>query len=113
MSKAKTEKAPLSEALEECLHEVGLASFKQGLAQGLDQGVRVGRMIALHGQLMTRFGRLPDATDRRVLTASPEEVSAWLNNILTAPQLDDLFRADSEDETEPPPKKSMSKSKVH
>lgn len=101
-----------SKRFEECVRELELAGFKQGLVQGLDKGVRVGRMIALHGQLMMRFGRLPEAADRRVLSASPDEIDDWLGKVLTAEKLDDVFKL-PEPEPTAEPKKKAAKNNMH
>ena len=102
----------ISKQFEECVRELELAGFKQGLVQGLDKGVRVGRMIALHGQLMMRFGRLPEAADRRVLSASPDEIDDWLGKVLYAEKLDDVFKL-QEPEPTTEPKKKAAKSNMH
>jgi hypothetical protein len=108
----------LIKEIEDYVRESEHSAFKQGVVQGLEKGIHVGRLTALHGQLMMRFGRLPQETDRRVMVASADEIDEWLGNILVAPQLEDVFKIEEEtpDEAtdqEPPQKKKTSKSSVH
>lgn len=97
MSKATgKETQTLIQEIEDYVRASEHSAFKQGVVQGLEKGIHVGRMTALHGQLMMRFGRLPRETDRRVMGASGDEIDEWLGNILVAPELADVFNTEEE-----------------
>jgi hypothetical protein len=98
--------------IEDHIREAELSSFLQGVTQGLDKGLHVGRLTALTEQMKRRFGPLPDGVDRRVMNGSSRELYVWLMNILTAQSLEEVFK--DEDETDAAlKKKGTPKSNVH
>lgn len=119
---ADKESKTLIQEIEDYVRASEHSAFKQGVVQGLEKGIHVGRMTALHGQLMMRFGRLPQETDQRVMGASGDEIDEWLGNILVAPALEDVFQIDAGAQNEsrsetptpaPAKKKKTFPSKVH
>ncbi len=67
--------------------------MERGRAQGLKQGLEVGRREMLLDLLRERFGELPGATVAQVTAAGLDELQAWSKRMLTAPRLDDVFVA--------------------
>ncbi|TVP59148.1 MAG: DUF4351 domain-containing protein [Halomonadaceae bacterium] len=61
------------------------------LTEGVEQGVQQGERGVLVKQLTRRFGPLESQTVERVQKASIEEVDEWLENILEARSLDEVF----------------------
>ncbi|MEY2620599.1 MAG: hypothetical protein RIT26_419 [Pseudomonadota bacterium] len=98
--------------IEGYIQKAELSGFLQGVGQGLDKGLHVGRLTALIEQLKRRFGPLPEETERRVLSASSEELYLWLMNILLAQNLDDVFKTEEEG-AQASPRKASTKSKMH
>jgi hypothetical protein len=68
---------------------------KQGRTEGRREGRREGRKegagAALVRLLERRFGVLPAAVTARVSRASTDEIEGWLDRVLDAPSLDDVF----------------------
>jgi hypothetical protein len=69
--------------------------MKQGLAQGLEAGVKHGlereRQLLLR-LLRRRFGsRVDGETERRVETASAEQIEVWAERVLSAESLGELL----------------------
>ena len=65
--------------------------LQQGLQQGMQKGLQQGERQALARQLARRFGRLDAATERRLEAAGTAELERWLENILDARTLDEVF----------------------
>jgi len=65
---------------------------KQGVKQGIEQGVKQGESTVLLRLLRQRFGSAVDAhVERRVATASIEQLDTWTTRVLTATSLAELF----------------------
>jgi hypothetical protein len=65
---------------------------EQGLKQGLTQGVLRGERRALLRQLRHRFApSLTPAVEDRVSRASEPELEVWLDRVLTATTLEEVF----------------------
>ena len=64
----------------------------EGLAEGLMRGRAEGKAETLLRQLERRFGAVPEDARTRVLAAQVEDLDAWLDAILSASSLDDVFR---------------------
>lgn len=60
-------------------------------AQGEARGEARGLAHALIRQTQRRFGPLPTAMDTRVRTASTDQLTRWLDRVIDAPTLDDVF----------------------
>lgn len=63
----------------------------EGMEVGLKKGIKTGRRGVLLHQLRIRFGELPEPVAVRVKKAKTGELERWLERILTAPVLDDVF----------------------
>jgi hypothetical protein len=72
-------KVMLSERLEEWAHGYEAKGMQQGEA------------LALQKLLTKRFGAVPVVVSGLISSASPEQVDVWLDRVLDAPTLDDLF----------------------
>jgi hypothetical protein len=57
----------------------------------LDEGRRRGVAEMLLRQLVRRFGALSNAYRDRVLTGSDEDVDRWVDRVLDAATIDDVF----------------------
>ena len=76
---------------EEVYMSIADTFIEQGRAEGRAQGRAEGRADFLLMQLERKYGALPEATRRRVQSASDEELAAWGVRVLTATVLDDVF----------------------
>ncbi|ASF48258.1 DUF4351 domain-containing protein [Methylovulum psychrotolerans] len=66
---------------------------QQGLEQGLQQGFQRGEASALKHLLLRRFKAIPPETLTRIGQAPPGQLEQWLENILDAATLEDVFKA--------------------
>ena len=66
---------------------------KELLRKGRQEGLREGQAAVLLRQLTRRFGSLGEPLTERVRTASSAELEQWLDNILDARTVDDVFRS--------------------
>jgi hypothetical protein len=64
---------------------------KEGQRQGQRQGRKQGEAMALLRLLGRRFGALPEAVTARVTLASTAEIERWLDRVLDASSLDEVF----------------------
>lgn len=64
---------------------------KAYVEQGLEQGIGLGEALVLKRQLARRFGPLPDALLQRIDSAPREHLELWLDRILEAASLDEVF----------------------
>ncbi|NMG14504.1 DUF4351 domain-containing protein [Aromatoleum bremense] len=64
---------------------------RQGLEEGLEEGLIKGERGALERLLTRRFGPLPPAVAERLEKATGEQLELWLDRLLDARTLDDLF----------------------
>ncbi|MEN9867739.1 MAG: hypothetical protein RL748_3329 [Pseudomonadota bacterium] len=55
------------------------------------EGVQTGELTALTRQLTRRFGALPSALLVRLQSATQAQIETWLDRILDANSLDDVF----------------------
>ena len=62
-----------------------------GLEEGLEQGLKQGELIALERQLTRRFGPIPEAIQQRLRSATTEQLESWLDRILEANNIEDVF----------------------
>ena len=70
----------------------GLAEGEaRGLAEGEARGLAEGRADTLVRLLRRRFGPLPDSAEARIHAASAAHLTQWLDRVLDAPSLEDLF----------------------
>jgi predicted transposase/invertase (TIGR01784 family) len=73
--------------------EVAQKAMQQGLQQGAQKGRLEGEALALQRQLTHRFGPLPEWVQTRLRSASAEELDTWLERVLDATRLEDVFGA--------------------
>ncbi|HCO76785.1 MAG TPA: hypothetical protein DIT50_01065 [Rhodocyclaceae bacterium] len=64
---------------------------KEWFQQGEEKGFYLGELQTLQRQLTKRFGPLPEAVQVRLSTASREEIERWLDRVLDAQTLDEVF----------------------
>lgn len=64
---------------------------QEGLQQGLQQGRQQERAAVLLKQLTLKFGSLPPACVTRIEAASYEQLERYIERVLTAESLEDLF----------------------
>jgi len=57
----------------------------------LQEGMQKGEANTLARQLERRFGAVPDAVRERVATASLEQLDTWLDAVIDAESLDEVF----------------------
>jgi len=67
--------------------------LEKGRAEGRAEGRVEGEYRLLRRQLERRFGVLPEWVTERLIHATEEELEAWGEAVLTAPTLDEVFRA--------------------
>jgi len=79
--------AGLQEGLEKGLQE--------GRVKGLDQGRREGRREVLLRLLEHKFGAIDPVSRRRIEGADDRQLLAWVENLLTAETLEDVFSVSS------------------
>ena len=92
MSKAIEESKKLMQQLKNHVRGLEMSAFRNGVMQGLEEGLRVGRMTALHAQLTVRFGPLPPDVEQQIMNASIEHVDLWLFHFVKAQSLDQVFQ---------------------
>ncbi len=66
-------------------------AIRKGIEQGRTEGRAEGERLVLSRQLTTRFGPLPESALARLRRASETELSSWVDRILTAHTLDEVF----------------------
>ena len=64
----------------------------EGEAKGLAEGLMRGKAETLLRQLERRFGAVPEDARARILAAPVGDLDAWLDAVISAPSLDDVFR---------------------
>jgi hypothetical protein len=68
----------------------------EGRAEGMQIGQSQGRVEAMVStllkQLSRRFGPVPAASKERIRSANIEQLDAWLDAVIDAPTLEDVFR---------------------
>lgn len=67
---------------------------RDGIAKGQLEGIAKGQRQTLLKQLQRKFGHVPEPIAARVASASSDDLDRWLDRILTAPTLDDVFAAE-------------------
>ena len=78
--------------LETLMPTVAEAWKEEGKREGLTQGKAEGKAEALLRLLERRFGAVPEVSRARVLAAPVEDLDAWLDAVISASSLDDIFR---------------------
>lgn len=65
--------------------------FQEGFQEGRQEGRQESIKQALLRQLQRRFGEQPSALVERVEAASPEQLDPWIDRIVTAASLEQVF----------------------
>ncbi|MEA1053206.1 hypothetical protein U5801_25855 [Lamprobacter modestohalophilus] len=64
--------------------------------EGREEGQKVGRKAGVEGTLRKlitlKFGDIPESASKRLEQATDEQLDTWVEQILTAHSLDDMFR---------------------
>ncbi|MFA5493408.1 MAG: Rpn family recombination-promoting nuclease/putative transposase [Porticoccaceae bacterium] len=68
--------------------------FDEAEQRGLEKGLQTGEAMALRRLLDKRFGPLPANVDRRIDRASRGQIEAWLDKVIDASSLGDIFGED-------------------
>ncbi|MGC4243560.1 MAG: hypothetical protein QM686_15025 [Herbaspirillum sp.] len=63
----------------------------EGEARGRAEGEARGRAETLLELLSIKFAQVPDETERRVRTASSNQLEVWTRRLLAASTLDEIF----------------------
>ena len=66
----------------------------KGKQEGRQEGRQEGEMLALQRLLSKRFGALPPDITHLISNASMESIERWLDRIIDAQQLSDIFKDD-------------------
>ncbi len=77
--------------LSERLEEWALSYEAQGVQKGRQEGRQEGEAFALQHLLARRFGAIPPEMVARIAGAPREEIERWLDRVLDARSLDDVF----------------------
>ena len=81
----------LAERLEEWAQAYKAEGKAEGRAEGKAEGSAVGEALALQRLLQKRFGAVPSDVLAKISAASLEQIDAWLDLVLDARSLDDIF----------------------
>jgi len=65
--------------------------LQEGRQEGIQEGMQKGEANTLARLLERRFGAVPDAVRERVATASLEQLDTWLDTVIDAESLDEVF----------------------
>ncbi|MDO4233014.1 MAG: Rpn family recombination-promoting nuclease/putative transposase [Lautropia sp.] len=73
-------------------HEEGLQEgLQKGLQKGHAAGAQQAQTLILQRLIAKRFGELPKPTLQRIQEASPQQLEAWIDRVLDARTLDEVF----------------------
>jgi hypothetical protein len=76
---------------EEIVMTAGRRLLREGYDKGWKEAQRDTQRDILRRQLEQRFGRLPAATTSRIEAAGNEDLERWLDRVIVARSLDDVF----------------------
>ena len=71
-----------------------LTLLKEAEERGIEKGAQEKSRNTLTKLLTLRFGSLPEAAFQRLGEARVEQLDAWIEKVLFASTLEDVFRAD-------------------
>ncbi len=80
-----------AEGVEEGLRRGRREGVELGHRQGLRKGRVVGEATILRRQMELKFGSVDESSEKRISTASADQLLAWAERLLTAETLDDVF----------------------
>ena len=67
--------------------------IEQGIERGIERGIEKGESLVLQRLLVRRFGQLPATVVGRISAASADELDVWIDRVLDARCLDEVFSA--------------------
>jgi len=89
-------KVMLADRLEEWALDYEAQGMKKGIQQGMQegrqQGEKKGEALALQRLLTKRFGTISSDMTARIADASSEQIELWLDQVLEANSLEELFK---------------------
>ena len=89
----------LADRLEEWAHQYEAEGMQkgmqQGMQQGIQQGMQQGEALALQKLITRRFGTIAPDVLIKITAASKEQLDVWLDQVLDADSLNDLFGPDA------------------
>jgi hypothetical protein len=85
------EKARISEGVREVVMGLRQQWQQEALERGRTEGRTEGRAEVLLKLLQLRFTELPSTVEERVRQASSEEIDRWVERVMTAHSLDDVW----------------------
>ena len=65
---------------------------RRAVERGLQQGRQEGEALVLRRLLIRRFGALPAWVEQRLEQASPAELEQWVERVLDARTLEEVFQ---------------------
>jgi predicted transposase YdaD len=68
--------------------------IEKGIEKGIERGIEKGQRATLLRQLGRRFGALPEPIAARVAAASVADLERWLDRVIDAASLDDVFASE-------------------
>ena len=66
-------------------------ALERGVKQGIEQGIQRGEVGLFRSLLSQVFGEIPASIEKRVETASSDQIKAWIPRVLSAETLEDVF----------------------
>jgi len=81
----------IREGIQEGIREGVLRGRLEGRLEGREEGIEEGLRSVLVRQLKRRFAKEARQYESKVLAASLPEVERWLDNILDAQRIEDVF----------------------
>jgi flagellar biosynthesis/type III secretory pathway protein FliH len=85
-------KMTLAEKFDQWAKEYKQEGQKEGRKEGKKEGKREGEALVLQRLLSRRFDPLPPEVLARIASASEEDINQWVDRILDADCLEDVFR---------------------
>ncbi len=82
----------LADSIDRWNRELREEGIQEGLQEGLEKGTRQGEAKVLLRLLQRKFGPLPSGMEERVLSADGDRILSWADRVLTASDLDEVFR---------------------
>lgn len=65
---------------------------QQGVQQGIQQGLHTGQIQLLRNQILSRFGSIPASVEKRIMSASEDELQRYATNIFDASSAEEVVR---------------------
>jgi hypothetical protein len=66
--------------------------FEEGIETGIEQGQLSAERKTLQRQISKRFGEITTYFQKRIETAEPSQLERWLDNILDAETIEQVFQ---------------------